>query len=51
MGFTFPYRVQKEFEAKMAKVEATKKHQEEKALMAEEEAMRIIAETQVYMCC
>lgn len=39
--------MQKEFEAKMAKVEATKKHQEEKALLAEEEAMRIIAETQV----
>lgn len=53
MRFNFPSRVQKEFEARMAKVETTKKHQEEKALMAEEEAMRIIAETQVYisMCC
>ncbi|KAK3865863.1 hypothetical protein Pcinc_028556 [Petrolisthes cinctipes] len=41
-------RVQKEFEAEMARVEATKKYQEERALLAEEEAMRIITETQEF---
>lgn len=41
------HRVRKEYEAELARVEASKVKQAQKAAAAEQEALRIINETQV----